>query len=210
MVSCFFKELRRAGFIIAGLILLTLSLTESVQSREFDLSGNKVKYAQSLLRTAKIAVEEGKTEKARLLWLKIRSLNVPLSMPSWLKEEIASGALPVRNPDKTNITETSEVGPKKHFETQLKANPFNNEARKALYRIAQRDGDKIAMLRHKSILQPKTSEQPNQWLKLLMGILLFTMVIWGLLSPLPGVKDKGSQQKTSLISEIFKFFKKTR
>lgn len=205
------KKIEKACVFIVGCIFL-LAIAATIYGKEPNLKSVSIQYVQSLLQKAKKAVEEGKPEKARLIWLQIRSLNPSLSKPSWLEANVASVTFCASVSGKSGAAMVDETSEKKQFEAELKANPFNKEARQALYRIAKRDGDQAAMLRHHSILQAKNRTYYSEYLKWIVVFIIFSLIICLILSPLPDAKDSTSSTRNNLFFEILKsilgFFKK--
>jgi hypothetical protein len=161
---------------------------------------------QILLRDAKIALDAGQFARAQCLWLKIQKLYPQQCKPAWLQTDkpiIPPGSANDRQHLLNLASQTAEPFIKARLESLVRANPLDSEARNALLLMAQRQGDKLAVLRHKSIFQPVPRPCNFSTLKIFLAVVLAVAIFWCLFSASPGSKTFEKPEGEPLWREIF-------
>ncbi len=165
---------------------------------------------QSLLRDAKTANEAGQIERVQCLWLQIQKLYPDQKKPAWLQNSKPI-ALSTSANDRQSLlhlaSHTADPAVKAHLESLIKANPLDKDVRNALLSMAQRQGDKTAVLRHKSIFQPVARSYKNDIFKLLLIVFIIAAVCWCLFSATPGSKTADNPYGKTLWRELSTFLK---
>ena len=196
-------------FLLSALLLVQIvgvGLTKVASSPVSPAEGLQKKTSvQMLLRDAKIAHDAGQFARAECLWLQIHKLYPQQSKPAWLKTERPT-VYPAAVDDRQNLlnlaSQTTDPLIKNRLEALVKANPLDKEARNALLSMAQRQGDKVAALRHKSIVQPVSRSHETNTLKILLAVFIIGAIFWCLFSASPGSKSADKPEGEPLWREI--------
>ncbi len=208
-VLCFEHRQVLRIILISTLLLLQTAGIGVTRVFSFPDSHNKGLHknslAKALLRDAKIAQEAGQIERAQCLWLQIQKLYPQQSKPAWLQTDQPK-VLSVSTNDRQNLlllaSNTTDPTIKASLESLIKANPLDKEVRNALLSMAQRQGDSVAELRHKSIFQPVARPCKTQTLKLFLAVAIVAAIFWCLFSASPGSKTADKPEGEPLWREI--------
>jgi len=92
------------------------------------------------------------------------------------------------------------------LESIVKQNPFDDGARNALLNLAQRQGDNVAVLRHKSIFQPVVRSYKTDIFKIFLTVVIIAAILWCLFSATPASKTAEKPRGDPLWKEIFNSF----
>ncbi len=161
---------------------------------------------QTLLRDAKIAQEAGQYARAERIWLQIKKLYPQQSKPAWLRADKPT-ACPVSANDRQHLlnlaSQTTDPVIKDRLEAHVKVNPLDKEMRNALLAMAQRQGDNVAVLRHKSIFQPGLRPEKTHTFKFFLAVVIIVAIFWCLFSAAPDSKRADKPEGEPLWREFF-------